>query len=223
MSVIAREPVTSQVHRHLRDRILRGEISEGARLVETDLAAEMGVSRTPVRQALALLRGQDLVEPLEHGGYRVCDVRGELMDILDIRIALETHAVRRSAKSMDEATLRSLDDICDRMEALPGESVSERADLNRQFHATLIGNGRNRRLERIVNEYQEYFLAVQMLFDDGNTERTEKEHRAIIAALRRSDVDKAVSLIAKHIEYAGEQARRWSEPGRKSDKEGAAA
>ena len=86
--VITRERIFPQVHRYLRDKILRGEYPQGARLIEIDIAAELNVSRTPVREALVLLQGQDLVSTLEGGGFVVADPRQQLSDILDIRVAL---------------------------------------------------------------------------------------------------------------------------------------
>ena len=95
--VISRERVFSQVHRYLRDKILRGEYARGERPIETDIAAELNVSRTPVRGALILLQGQDLASTLDGGGCVVTDPHQQLFDILDIRIALEAHAVAAAA------------------------------------------------------------------------------------------------------------------------------
>lgn len=205
---ISREPVFSQVHRHLRDRILRNEFPEGTRLVETSLAAEFKVSRTPVREALILLQGQDLVFALENGGFVVCSVRQQLLDILDIRVALETHAVSKAAARIREEELAELDRICDEMEALPSGAWERRAELNRAFHETLITAAHNQRLVKMVNDYQDYFRTAQPLFDPDAIRQTQIEHRDITEALRRHDADEALHLVAAHISHAGQHIMR---------------
>ncbi|MBM3582136.1 MAG: GntR family transcriptional regulator [Alphaproteobacteria bacterium] len=213
--VIARERVFSQVHRYLRDKILRGEYPRGARLIETDIAAELSVSRTPVREALVLLQGQDLVSAIENGGYIVADPRQQLTEILDIRIALETHAVTKAIERFDGDDLRRLENICDNMEALRVEDVAPRAELNRRFHETLVGAAHNRRLAKMVVDYQDYFHVIQPLYDSDAIDKTQAEHRAIVDALRRRDVSAATRLVTEHITDAGELiAKKFEQPPR---------
>lgn len=202
-AVIARESVFVQVHRYIRDRILRGYYPEGARLIESSIAAELNISRTPVREALVLLVGQDLVRTVDGGGFAVGDVRLQLQDILDIRVALESHAVAAAAANMSEDEIAQLENLCARMEALPSQEIEERADLNRKFHETLISASHNRRLVKMVGDYQDYFRIAQPLFDPEAIRRTQGEHRAITQALRDRDIEKAKRLVAEHIRNAG--------------------
>ena len=206
--VIVRERVFPQVHRYLRDKILRGEYPRGARLIETDIAAELNVSRTPVREALVLLQGQDLVATLESGGFVVADSRQQLSDILDIRVALETHAVAKAAQRIDGKEIAALDGICAEMEALQVEAIDHRAELNRQFHETLVGAAHNRRLVKMVGTYQDYFHVIQPLYDAELIRKTQAEHRAITDALRHRDITKATRLVAEHITNSGELIAR---------------
>ena len=206
--VIARERVFSQVHRYLRDKILRGEYPQGARLIETDIAAELNVSRTPVREALVLLQGQDLVSTPEGGGFVVADPRQQLSDILDIRVALETHAVVKAAQRIDGREIALLDKICDDMEALRVDDIDCRAELNRRFHETLVGAAHNQRLVKMVGNYQHYFHVIQPLYDAEMIRNTQAEHRAITNALRHRDIAKATRLVAEHITNSGELIAR---------------
>lgn len=206
--VIARERVFSQVHRYLRDKILRGEYPQGARLIETDIAAELNVSRTPVREALVLLQGQDLLATPESGGFVVADPRQQLSDILDIRVALETHAVVKAAQRIDGKEIALLDKICDEMEALRVDDVARRAELNRRFHETLVGAAHNQRLVKMVGNYQHYFHVIQPLYDAEMICKTQSEHRAITNALRHRDIAKATRLVAEHITSSGELIAR---------------
>jgi DNA-binding GntR family transcriptional regulator len=204
MTVIVRERVSMQVERHLRNKIAQGALPAGSRLIEEEIAGELNVSRTPVREALVLLQGKDLVRPVKGGGFEVRDFRRELLDMLDVRIALETHAVRKIAKRSNAGLIKQLYAICSAMEALPARAVDERAQLNRKFHELLVGAAENPRLVRIVNDYQEYFAAAQKLFDPDFIERTEREHREIVTALADGDAEKVARAVAEHIEGAGD-------------------
>lgn len=204
MTLIVRERVSMQVERHLRKKIAQGALPAGSRLIEEEIAAELNVSRTPVREALVLLQGRDLVRSVKGGGFEVRDFRRELLDMLDVRIALETHAVRKIAKRAPDGLIGELKSLCDAMEALPRKAVEDRATLNRKFHELLIGAAGNPRLVRIVNDYQEYFSAAQRLFDPKFIERTEREHRGIVASLEAGDAEKVARAVAEHIEGAGE-------------------
>lgn len=202
-AIIARESVFSQVHRYIRDKILRGHYPEGTRLFENSIASELNISRTPVREALVLLAGQDLVRTLEGGGFVVGDVRQQLLDILEIRVALETHAVAGAATDISNEEIARLQSLCREMETLPPGEIDRRAELNRKFHETLIGASHNRRLVKMVGEYQDYFRIAQPLFDPEAIRRTQAEHRAIVQALRDRDIELAKRLVAEHIRNAG--------------------
>lgn len=217
-TVIARESVFSQVHRYIRDKILRGGYPEGTRLIETSIAAELNISRTPVREALVLLAGQDLVTTPEGGGFVVSNVREQLLDILDIRVALESHAVARAAGDISSTEIESLEQLCTEMEALPSEQVDLRADMNRKFHEMLIGAAHNRRLAKMVGEYQDYFRIAQPLFDPAAVQRTQAEHRGIVNALRDHDTELASRLVAGHIRNAGAHIMSQLDKNRKAQK-----
>jgi DNA-binding GntR family transcriptional regulator len=201
---IIKDRVSAQVHRLLRGKIMQGDLAEGTRLIEVDIASELGVSRTPVREALLQLRAMDLVRPLGNGGYEVADVRKELVDILEIRAALEAHAVRKAASRIEDAQIAHLATLCDRMEKLPFKATARRGEINRLFHEALIMACGNSRLGRLVSEYQDYFDVAQGLFDRNYVKRTEREHRLILNALMARDGERAAQLVTQHIAGAAE-------------------
>ena len=121
---------------------------------------------------------------------------------------IETHAVVKAASCIDGKEIALLDKICDDMEALSVDAVARRAELNRQFHETLVGAARNRRLVKMVGTYQDYFHVIQPLYDAESIRRTQAEHRAIVEALRRRDIAKATRLVAEHITSSGELIAR---------------
>jgi DNA-binding GntR family transcriptional regulator len=202
MGLIVKSKMSDQVRRLLREGIVKGEIAEGTRLVEVDIAARLGVSRTPVREALWQLCGMDLVHRLEHGGYEVGNVRRELVDILDIRAALECHAARRAAVVITDEQVADMLSICERMEALAVEQFERRAALNRSFHSAIIEASGNRPLSRLVDGYYEYFEVAQPLYDRKQIEKTQREHREILESLASRDPDRAANVVGKHITAA---------------------
>lgn len=217
VEAITRESVASQVQRHLRNRILLGEYPEGTRLIETELAAELQVSRTPIREALLGLQGKDLVRALKTGGYVVCDLRAELVDILELRTALETYAVRKAVPRITDEEIDVIEALCDQMEAVPLKRTEARADLNRKFHEALVGAAGNRRLVKLVGEYQDYFAVAQPLFDPEFSRQTQQEHRDIVAAIRRRDARAASELIEAHINHARDQITGSEDQGSESN------
>lgn len=206
MNQIVRDRVSAQVHRYLRDKIIDGEFSEGKRLVELDIAAELGVSRTPVREALWQLRSMNLIRSIGTG-YEVTNVKRELLEILDIRAALEAHAVRRAATAIDNAQISRISEICTEMEALAFDAVAKRGELNRLFHEELVKASGNERLLNMVSDYQGYFTVAQPLFDKKFITKTQREHRGILAALKERNGDKAAQLIVEHVLGAAEFLR----------------
>lgn len=206
MNQIVRDRVSAQVHRYLRDKIIDGEFSEGKRLVELDIAAELGVSRTPVREALWQLRSMNLIRSIGTG-YEVTNVKRELLEILDIRAALEAHAVRRAATAIDNAQISRISEICTEMEALAFDAVAKRGELNRLFHEELVKASGNERLLNMVSDYQGYFTVAQPLFDKKFITKTQREHRDILAALKERDGGKAAQLIVEHVLGAAEFLR----------------
>jgi DNA-binding GntR family transcriptional regulator len=206
MNQIVRDRVSAQVHRYLRDKIIDGEFSEGKRLVELDIAAELGVSRTPVREALWQLRSMNLIRSIGTG-YEVTNVKRELLEILDIRAALEAHAVRRAATAIDNTQISRISEICTEMEALAFDAVAKRGELNRLFHEELVKASGNERLLNMVSDYQGYFTVAQPLFDKKFITKTQREHRDILAALKERDGGKAAQLIVEHVLGAAEFLR----------------
>ena len=206
MNQIVRDRVSAQVHRYLRDKIIDGEFSEGKRLVELDIAAELGVSRTPVREALWQLRSMNLIRSIGTG-YEVTNVKRELLEILDIRAALEAHAVRRAATAIDDTQISRISEICTEMEALAFDAVAKRGELNRLFHEELVKASGNERLLNMVSDYQGYFTVAQPLFDKKFITKTQREHRDILAALKERNGDKVAQLIVEHVLGAAEFLR----------------
>jgi DNA-binding GntR family transcriptional regulator len=203
MSVIAKpESIARQVYRLLRGRIMAGEIPGGAVLTGVELARELEVSRTPVREALLLLEADGLVAPSGPGGAVVTDLRSALAEVMEMREALEGYAVRKAAERADAATVRKLDALCDEAEGLDHGDVDGRARLNRAFHETLVGAAGNARLARAVHDQAEYFAFAARLYDTATAAESLRDHRRMVGALKARDGALLEAIIHDHLARA---------------------
>ncbi len=199
--IAARNTYAPQVYDELRRAVLRGNIPPGTRLVETRIAEQMGVSRTPVREAISRLVAQGFVR--EEGGLRVvADMSVELHDIFGIRQALEGQAAALAAKVATQDELRELQGICKTsLEALHSNSVEERAALNSMFHGSIAKASHNRRLIKLIAECYEYSITEEMLpfYSPQATSEHVQQHMDIMQALADRDPERAERAMKQHI------------------------
>ncbi len=195
----------------LRALILTGEYGPDERLIEEQLADRLGVSRTPVRQALAMLEAEGLVEITPNRGATVRSFSvDDVWDIYDLRAVLEGHAARRAAGRIENGELERLRELAGEMERLPGrfddheEESRALVALNQEFHGTIVEASRNRRLERLINRTVEIPLMFKAFFWYTPHERTISNHyhRQILEALENGDADRAEIIMREHV-YEG--------------------
>ena len=200
-----------EILERLRALILTGEYGPDERLIEEQLAERLGVSRTPVRQALTMLEAEGLVEIAPNRGATVCSFSIEdVWDIYDLRAVLEGHAARRAAGRIERRELERLQELAGEMERLPGrfedheEEIRALVALNQEFHGTIVQASRNRRLEHLINRTVEIPLMYKAFFWYTSHERTISNHfhRQILKALERGDTDRAEIIMREHV-YEG--------------------
>ena len=148
-------PLREVVFLTLRRQILRGELKPGERLMEITLANKLGVSRTPIREAIRKLEHEGLVVMVPRRGAHVADItRQELGDVLEIRRSLDVLAIRRAVRLMTEKEVRELKDAEETFSKLIGEDESDLTllgEADEQFHDIIYRGTRNRRLIQILN------------------------------------------------------------------------
>lgn len=195
----------------LRALILTGEYGPDERLIEEQLAERLGVSRTPVRQALTMLEAEGLVEIAPNRGATVCSFSIEdVWDIYDLRAVLEGHAARRAAGRIQRPELERLRELAGEMEGLAGrfdeheEEIRTLVGLNQAFHGTIVDASRNRRLKRLINRTVEIPLMFKAFFWYTPHERaiSNHYHRQILEALEKGDADRAEIIMREHV-YEG--------------------
>ncbi len=202
------DPLWMRVAMPLRRAIVSGELPPGEPLSENKLAAEYGVSRTPVREALRLLMEEGLVEMLPGRKVRVAVPRAaDVREVYDMRWVLEAEAMRRLADAGVDAAplLRAMEHACDDADAaLALRDLAALAAANERFHAALIGGLGNARLTaqyrtiyNLIALYRNESLRTQSWAEAGTI-----EHRALLARLREGDTAGALMLLRNHIENA---------------------
>jgi DNA-binding GntR family transcriptional regulator len=200
-----REPVVNQVHQALRKAVLQRQFQPGERLVETELAVMLGVSRTPVREALSKLEVEGLVESLPAGGVAVRDIEAELAEIYGLRQRIEGYAAYLAAQRVSDdelSTIAESQQIV--LAAIDNPSLQARADLNNAFHRLLIEASHSPRLIRLSNDYRDYFLNQRILqfYDRETSLRHIRQHDAIVDALRARDSEQAEERVREHFRSA---------------------
>lgn len=184
--------------------IREGVYRPGSALREEEVAARLGVSRTPVREALGRLQEKGLLEAAPGRGVAVAVLSmPQVFELYAIREALEGIVARYAAHHATEAEIANLERI-NRDFAGATNDARRAAQLNREFHARLYEAARNRYLRQAVEDLQENIaLLPDTTFTvEGRTATAANEHNAIIMAMRRRDSEGASALAAEHIREA---------------------
>ncbi|WP_052344953.1 GntR family transcriptional regulator [Thermocrispum municipale] len=186
----------------LRQMILDGELAPGQRLNEVHLSQALGISRGPLREAIRRLAAEGLVEPVTHRGVYVRSFSArELSDFYELRIALETHAVRLAARYAPQERIDELGDMLDETEHTMDDDTAGAYPANPDFHARLARLAANPPLLQALTEVgRKIKLARARSAHQPQRARTAlEEHREILAALSKRDGDKAAALLESHL------------------------
>lgn len=219
-----RSALVDEIAAAIRNRIMSGEIPIGAQLRQAELASELGVSRTPVREALRQLHTSGLIEVVPNRGAVVrVPSPWEVRDAYEVRSELEGLACERAASRINDAELAELREANEKMRAEVAEpSADEKpgtepptVEFNDVFHTLIHRVADNEWLARAINEINEAFPRnVNWLVLAGNQRQREEnvaEHERIVEALAAGDAKAAREQMQAHVKGAGEQLARWYE------------
>ncbi|MGH7659371.1 MAG: GntR family transcriptional regulator [Vulcanimicrobiaceae bacterium] len=202
------ESVADRTYAALRRALLRREIKAGERLYETAVAARLGVSRTPVREALTRLVAEGLAEDVRGSrGVLVRDVQQELAEIYTLRQVLEGYAARAAAERVSTEQLANIERIsaeiaaCVHQEEEDDAALHLHAELTNALHLEIAKASGNSRLIRLIEQYRDYFLNVDFLkmYDRATMSRMQDQHDKIVAALRARNGERAEKLVREHF------------------------
>jgi DNA-binding GntR family transcriptional regulator len=202
-----RQTVTGAIVEALRERILGGQIPGGAQLRQDAIAADYGVSRIPVREALRQLEAEGIVTFYPHRGATVSELSlAEIGELFEIRARLETDILARAVPHLTDAICDRAGQVLDSFDkAFETEEVTTWGQLNWQFHAALYEPAdRPRTLTIIQNLHNntDRYSRLQLLLTRGSA-RAQMEHRQILALCRKREADAACALLERHILAAG--------------------
>ncbi len=204
MSNAKAEPLAVQISRALATRIIAGEIEAGARLRQDHVAAEFGASHVPVREAFRRLESQGLVESEPRRGVRVSGFSpGEVREVAEMRAALEVLALRNAAPHITRAILDQAEEATRAGDRASDVEAWEAA--NRRFHRLILAPCAMPRLLRAIDDL--HTASARFLFSGWRAEwdaPTDRDHRAILTALRAGDVDSASVVLARHVQSIGQ-------------------
>jgi DNA-binding GntR family transcriptional regulator len=197
-----RANLRAQIKDVILQRIVAGEYPPGARLVETRIAQELGVSQAPVREAL---RDLEQLGCIVHEPFRGCSVRAfsaeELLEAFPVRAALEALAARLAAERIGEPELLRLAELLETMrDAARRGDAHDQSQANASFHALIVRAARNATLERqwtLLEPFSRTFLTVSK--SDVDLLALSERHVPILEALRGRDGDAAADAMHRHL------------------------
>ena len=189
----------------LRRRILVGELRPGEPIRPDRVAAELRVSRVPVREALKILEGEGQVRYRAHHGYALAELRrGDLLEIYRIRQLLEDEAVRAAVPRLRDADLMTMREACEEMEAIGAADVAAMAVANRRFHLTLLASSNMPHLLHHIGllwNASDHYRSVYYL-DEAHRAEVNEDHRRILDAATARDVEALRALLEHHRDRA---------------------
>ena len=197
-------PLRDVVFKTLRKAILTGEIKPGERLMEIHLAKKIGVSRTPIREAIHKLEQEGLVTMIPRRGAIVAEISEKgLRDVLEVRRALDTFCAELACDRISEEEKEALKQACtDFEEAVKTGDATVIAKADVAFHDIIIGATGNERMVMTINNLAEqmYRYRFEYIKDASQHERLIKEHRALMDAIVKENVIGARDAAREHID-----------------------
>lgn len=197
-------PLREIVYEELRDLILKGELKPGTRMMEIELAEDMGVSRTPIREAIRKLEREGLVTIEPRKGAYVSDISVEDMaGILDVRGTLEGLAAYLAAKNMTRQEREELIETSQKFnEALINGNMSEMIRSDTSLHHQIVAASRNNYLLHMIETLQELVLRFRYIYykDFKRAEEMPAEHKVITESILNGDAETAKLAAINHIE-----------------------
>jgi DNA-binding GntR family transcriptional regulator len=204
-----RVSLVEQAYQEIRRRILDNEYPQGHQVLEQELAAELGMSRTPIREALVRLENENFVQLIPRHGMRVVPLSvNDLRDMYEVLTALELTAIERLARAKaDGSVFDAIEQALDDMDsAIHRRDPDEWVKADERFHRMLVDVCGNARLKTLADALwdQGHRARITTVRLRPNLEPSNQEHRAVIHAIRRGDWREARS---RHLSHRARTSR----------------
>lgn len=197
-------PLRDVVFKTLRQAILRGELKPGERLMEIRLANKLGVSRTPIREAIRKLELDGLVVMIPRKGAEVAEITEKsLRDVLEVRKVLEELSVELACDRITKEQIKELEKAAEEFkEILKSDDITEIAEADVHFHDIIYQAADNQRLTQLLSNLGEqmYRYRIEYLKNPDVHEKLLSEHEEIIKNIRERKKESAVRIMCEHID-----------------------
>lgn len=208
------KPLGDVVFEYLRDAILTGKLKPGERLMEIQLAEKLGVSRTPVREAMKKLEQENFIEMVPRKGAYVKDINAkDMLDVLEVRALLEGFAAYQAATAMSDKDLKEMEKITEKFEkAILLQDKEGMIETDNRFHDLIYRATKNEKLKDLIKGLQDQFHRFRIVyfseFDDYQL--ICEGHKDIIKAIRNKDGHAARLVAEEHIHIVERSVMEWS-------------
>lgn len=196
-------PLRDVVFNTLREAILKGDIAPGERLMELDLASKLGVSRTPIREAIRKLELEGLVKMAPRKGAEVAEITFEdLRDVLEVRKNLEELAVDLACKRATQEDVKHLYELHEGFkESLKTGDLTVMAEADEAFHDAIYESTKNKRLIQIINNLREqmYRYRLECIKDVELRNTLVSEHQELVETIESRRTESAKKVVQTHI------------------------
>jgi DNA-binding GntR family transcriptional regulator len=227
--ILRRRSLTDEVYDYLYEKIIAGKYTTGDWLRQDDISIQLGVSQTPVREALDRLVTSGLAERVPFRGVRVPKLESkEIIDAFFLRLVLENFAVRLASINIQPEQILALSEIVDKTETMISlDDMSALRQLNKEFHTRIVESAGstllNKLYEMATNSFPDWML-YEYLFRhpellQTSLKREYQEHKAIVEALSRNDPHSASESVLQHIKNLGDELEVYLDISGKSIQE----
>jgi DNA-binding GntR family transcriptional regulator len=199
------QPLREVVFETLRDAIIQGRLKPGERMMEIQLAEEMGVSRTPVREAIRKLELEGFIVTVPRKGAYVAGISvKDIVDVFEVRAALESLAAGLAAERIADQELEELERALVQIAEARGGDLNAVVQTDTNFHEIIYRASRNQRLIQIITHLREQIqrFRTTSLSQPGRMKIALEEHRKIVEAISERNIELARALAREHIENA---------------------
>lgn len=202
--------LTDEIADVIRERILKGEYAIGEKIKEAQIASELRVSRTPIREAFKALQDEGLIDYVPNKGcFAKGFTRQDVEDIYEVREALETLVVKWAVERITDEEIAQLYEQCDLMEFYTKKNDAKKVlELNASFHNIIYQAASSRFLALVLKTYKQYLDKSRNLifYEQSYLEGILSEHRLIADTIKARDKDAAVQAIVNHMEDSKKRA-----------------
>jgi len=193
-----------QAYDKLKELIITGAFEPGALHNEKRLAEALGVSRTPVREALLELSREGMVDFVPGKGVKICKfTTQQVREVFEIRRIIEGYVIKKIAAQLTDADIREIDrNISNQENMLASIDRPAFIEYDKQFHIYLASKIKNKQIESILDNLRDqmHLMGIRAIEDDSRMKKVIEEHRAIYSGLKERNSQKAFDALINHLE-----------------------